>query len=67
MLTHEIGNATMSEAIKWYPQLKNAFKYIVPMGVATNVTHPYVETEYLLPTFEQCLFLFLESHNDVTN
>ncbi|KAI9459532.1 carbohydrate esterase family 4 protein [Boletus coccyginus] len=53
MLTHEIGNATMSEAIKWYPQLKNAFKYIVPMGVATNVTHPYVETEYLLPTFEQ--------------
>jgi peptidoglycan/xylan/chitin deacetylase (PgdA/CDA1 family) len=25
MLTHELNNFTMSEAIKWYPQLKAAF------------------------------------------
>ena len=48
----------MSEAIKWYPQLKSAFKHLVPMGTATNVTYPYVETNYSLPTFAQCLFLF---------
>lgn len=48
----------MSAAIKWYPQLADAFEYLVPIGVAMNVTHPYVETEYLLPTFEQCPFAF---------
>ncbi|KAI9459534.1 carbohydrate esterase family 4 protein [Boletus coccyginus] len=53
LLAHELSNATMSEAIKWYPQLMDAFEYLVPIGVAMNVTHPYVETEYLLPTFEQ--------------
>ena len=26
MLTHELNNFTMSEAVKWYPQLKQAFK-----------------------------------------
>ncbi|KAK7040727.1 hypothetical protein VNI00_009633 [Paramarasmius palmivorus] len=43
----------MSEAIKWYPQLKQAFKNIVPVGVALNKTQPYVENDYSLPTFEQ--------------
>jgi len=51
----------MSAAIKWYPQLNDAFEYLVPIGVATNVTHPYVETEYLLPTFGECpFFSYLE-------
>ncbi|KAG1748053.1 carbohydrate esterase family 4 protein [Suillus lakei] len=53
MLTHELNNFTMSEAVKFYAQLKAAFKYIVPMGVATNQTQPYVETGYSLPSFEQ--------------
>jgi len=53
MLTHEINNFTMAEAIKFYPQLKDAFKYIVPVGVAMNKTQPYVESNYTLPTFEQ--------------
>jgi hypothetical protein len=53
MLTHELTNFTMSEAVKFYTQLKAAFKYLVPMGVATNQTQPYVETNYSLPTFEQ--------------
>jgi hypothetical protein len=26
ILTHELNNLTMSEAVKWYPQLKQAFK-----------------------------------------
>lgn len=53
MLTHELNNFTMSEAVKFYSQLKAAFKYIVPMGVATNQTQPYVETNYSLPSFDQ--------------
>ncbi|KAJ7590427.1 carbohydrate esterase family 4 protein [Mycena floridula] len=53
ILTHELNNYTMSEAVKWYPQLKAAFNHIVPVGVAMNKTHPYVETNYTLPTFAQ--------------
>ncbi|KIK92445.1 carbohydrate esterase family 4 protein [Paxillus rubicundulus Ve08.2h10] len=53
MLTHELNNFTMSEAMKFYDQLKAAFKYIVPLGVATNQTQPYVETDYAQPNFEQ--------------
>jgi len=66
MLTHELNNFTMSEAVTFYAQLKAAFKYIVPMGVATNVSQPYVETNISLPNFEQCPFLIWLC-NDVTN
>jgi hypothetical protein len=53
MLTHELNNFTMSEAVKFYDQLKSAFKYLVPMGVATNQTQPYVEADFTQPSFEQ--------------
>jgi len=53
MLTHEVNNFTMQEAINFYPRLKAAFSYIVPIGIALNKTQPYVETTYSLPTFEQ--------------
>ncbi|KAH7924384.1 carbohydrate esterase family 4 protein [Leucogyrophana mollusca] len=53
MLTHELNNFTMSEAMKFHDQLQTAFKYLVPVGVAYNQTQPYVETNYSLPTFEQ--------------
>ncbi|KAF7982981.1 hypothetical protein HWV62_24580 [Athelia sp. TMB] len=53
MLTHELTNYTMQEAIKWYPQLKAAFKSLVPVGVGMNWTQPYVETNYSLPAFSQ--------------
>ena len=59
MLTHELNNFTMSEAIKFYPQLKAAFKYLVPVGVGYNWTQPYVETNYSLPTFDQCTFSYM--------
>jgi hypothetical protein len=45
MLTHEINNFTMTEAVKWLPQLLEAFKNVVPVGVAYNWTTPYVETD----------------------
>ncbi|KAJ4473736.1 hypothetical protein J3R30DRAFT_714877 [Lentinula aciculospora] len=41
------------QAVKYYPQLKSAFQYIVPVGVSLNKTKPYLETNYSLPTFEQ--------------
>ncbi|KZP20100.1 carbohydrate esterase family 4 protein [Athelia psychrophila] len=53
MLTHELTNYTMQEAINWYPKLKAAFKSIVPVGVGMNWTQPYVETNYSLPAFSQ--------------
>lgn len=53
LLAHELNNYTMSEAIKFYPQLKSAFSHIAPIGVCLNKTQPYVETNYSLPTFEQ--------------
>jgi hypothetical protein len=53
VLTHELNNFTMSEAIKFYPMLKAAFKYLVPVGVGLNITQPYVETNITQPTFEQ--------------
>ncbi|KAN0137533.1 carbohydrate esterase family 4 protein [Lactarius tabidus] len=53
MLTHELNNFTMSEAIKWYPQLKAAFAHIVPISVALNITHPYPNSNYTLPSFQQ--------------
>ncbi|KAF9475385.1 glycoside hydrolase/deacetylase [Pholiota conissans] len=55
ILTHELNAFTMSEAMKMYPLLKAAFKNIVPVGVGYNVTQPYVETNYTLPSFAQCI------------
>jgi hypothetical protein len=55
MLTHELNNYTMQEAIQWYPMLSSAFQHrLVPIGVALNKTHPYVETDYTLPSFQDC-------------
>jgi peptidoglycan/xylan/chitin deacetylase (PgdA/CDA1 family) len=53
ILTHEINNYTMQEAINMYPKLKAAFKALVPVGVGYNITQPYVETNYTQPTFSQ--------------
>ncbi|KAG6328256.1 hypothetical protein ID866_10832, partial [Astraeus odoratus] len=53
MLTHELNNFTMSEAVKFYSQLKSSFQYLVPVGVALNVSQPYVEASPILPNFEQ--------------
>lgn len=44
MLTHELNNFTMSEAIKWLPQLQAAFKHVIPIASAYNWTQPYAET-----------------------
>lgn len=54
MLTHELNNYTMQTAMDFYSDLKAAFSYIVPVGVALNKTQPYQETNYSLPTFEEC-------------
>ncbi|KAF7972933.1 hypothetical protein HWV62_16598 [Athelia sp. TMB] len=53
ILTHEINNYTMQEAINQYPKLKAAFKALVPVGVAFNISQPYLEANYTQPTFAQ--------------
>ncbi|KAI6104964.1 carbohydrate esterase family 4 protein [Pisolithus croceorrhizus] len=53
ILTHELTNFTMSEAIMWYGNLTSVFKHLVPVGVALNITKPYTEDGYTLPTFAQ--------------
>ncbi|KAK7441562.1 hypothetical protein VKT23_016555 [Stygiomarasmius scandens] len=67
VLTHELDNFTMSEAVKHYPQLKAAFAHIVPVGVGLNITQPYVETNYSLPTFEQYITGNTVVNNTKTN
>ncbi|KZP18540.1 carbohydrate esterase family 4 protein [Athelia psychrophila] len=52
ILTHELTNFTMSEAIKYHPLLAAEFT-MVPVGVAYNVTQPYIETNYTLPSFAE--------------
>ncbi|KAK9762827.1 hypothetical protein K7432_011052 [Basidiobolus ranarum] len=52
-LEHELNNGTMTMAEKWYPQLKQAFKHIVPVASCMNITTPYVETNYTYPDFAQ--------------
>ncbi|KAF8900822.1 carbohydrate esterase family 4 protein [Gymnopilus junonius] len=54
ILAHEINEITMSHAIKYYPKLKEAFAYIVPVSVGYNLTHPYVEQDFTMPNFAQC-------------
>jgi hypothetical protein len=54
MLTHELNNYTMQEAIDYYTLLKTSFKGdLVPIGVAYNKTQPYVETDYSLPNYAE--------------
>jgi hypothetical protein len=43
----------MSEAVKFYPQIKAAFKYLLPIATALNITHPYEEEDVTYPNFEQ--------------
>ncbi|KAF9262485.1 carbohydrate esterase family 4 protein [Marasmius fiardii PR-910] len=54
ILTHELNNYTMSEAMKWYPAMKEAFQAIAPVGVAYNKTQPYVESDHTQPSFADC-------------
>ncbi|EEB90920.1 hypothetical protein MPER_10810, partial [Moniliophthora perniciosa FA553] len=53
LLEHEVDNFTVSKAMEYYPQLKEAFAFITPVGVALNKTNPYLEANYSLPSFEQ--------------
>ncbi|KAK1226234.1 hypothetical protein PQX77_010816 [Marasmius sp. AFHP31] len=53
ILTHESSNFTMGESMKFYPAMKAAFKHIVPVGVAMNWTHPYVEQDVTQPSFAE--------------
>jgi len=43
----------MSEAVKFLPQIKAAFKYVLPIATAMNTTHPYEEEDITYPNFEQ--------------
>jgi len=54
ILTHELNNFTMSEAMKWLPTLQSTFTGgVMPVGVAMNMTQPYLEKNYSLPSYSQ--------------
>jgi len=53
VLNHEVNNETMSEIINQYPNIKGAFKYIVPIASGLNVTTPYAESNITYPTFAE--------------
>ncbi|KAJ2919081.1 hypothetical protein MD484_g1302, partial [Candolleomyces efflorescens] len=52
LLAHELNNFTMSEAVKYYERLKSSFKNLVPLAVALNHTHPYVEGGVAFDNFD---------------
>lgn len=41
----------MSEMVKFYSQLKGAYKALVPIQAAYNITAPYAEGNYSYPDF----------------
>lgn len=49
VLTHELNADTISLAEEFLPKIKEAFKYVAPVGVAMNNTEPYVESGYTYP------------------
>ncbi|GAA6000587.1 chitin deacetylase [Rhodotorula paludigena] len=53
VLTHELNADTISLAEEFLPKIKEAFKYVAPVGVAMNNTEPYVESGYTYPNFAQ--------------
>lgn len=53
VLTHELNADTMATSQKFLPKIAQAFKYITPVAVCQNNTHPYLESEYSYPTFAQ--------------
>lgn len=61
LLAHENSLYTMQTAMDWYPKIKAAFKYLVPVGIALNLTQPYAETSVTFPTFEK--FISNQSSN----
>ncbi|KAJ3521817.1 hypothetical protein NMY22_g12152 [Coprinellus aureogranulatus] len=52
ILAHELNNFTMAEAMKYYEKLRATFKNLVPLAVALNKTHPYVEDTGSLGDFD---------------
>ena len=52
MLTHELNNFAMSEAVKFYPQLKVAFSHLVSIDVALNNTQAYLKPSAIIHDFE---------------
>lgn len=53
VLTHEINAHTMHLMKVEYPAIKAAYQHIVPVGTCHDKTHPYRETEYIYPTFDE--------------
>jgi len=53
VLSHELNQGTMDEAVKWYPNITKAYKFVVPVASCMNITQPYQESNITYPTFAQ--------------
>ncbi|KAJ2957196.1 hypothetical protein NQZ79_g7058 [Umbelopsis isabellina] len=51
VLTHEIDNTTMSLAIKYLPQIKQAYKNVLDVATCNNITNPYMESTVTVTPF----------------
>ncbi|KAG0146750.1 hypothetical protein CROQUDRAFT_43880 [Cronartium quercuum f. sp. fusiforme G11] len=58
VLTHELNADTMATNQKFLPKIAQAFKYITPVAVCQNNTHPYLESEYSYPVGFTIYFYF---------
>jgi hypothetical protein len=52
VLEHEIESTAMNLSIQEYPQIKAAWKNVVPVQACLNITNPYLE-DYTFPNFAQ--------------
>ncbi|KNC98727.1 uncharacterized protein SPPG_06405 [Spizellomyces punctatus DAOM BR117] len=43
VLEHEIDSRTMGLAMQYYPEIKNAYKHLMPVASCMNITKPYAE------------------------
>ncbi|CAM0138545.1 hypothetical protein VKS41_007165 [Umbelopsis sp. WA50703] len=51
VLTHEIDNTTMTLAMKYLPQIKQAYKNVLDVATCNNITQPYLESSVTMTPF----------------
>lgn len=53
VLSHELNADTMATSQAFLPKISQAFKFVAPVAVCQNNTHPYLEKQYSYPTFTE--------------
>lgn len=63
VLNHELNKYTMSEFMKEYPKVKDAFPHVVPLSACFNATKPYPEDGPTYSTFNDYISGKIDANN----